>query len=233
MAHHRPSCRAVRWGSFPSILFSLVFVWLTPARAEPIDPFVLPATIVTVGGDPGFRGTIGYEITLSQPQNLSNLGFWDFLEDGLLSDHSVSLFADSATLLATAVVPAGTGARLENGFRWVSIPVLPLAPGRYVIGASMNGDPSTFDEVVTEASSILTMIGLTFGPDTALRSTPVPSGASIASDLMPALVDGGGGYFGPALAPGPLPLLGAGAGWAWSRRLRARCRQRDGVGRCT
>jgi hypothetical protein len=70
---------------------------------------------------------------------------------------------------------------------------------------------------------------VSFGPQGALLSSPVDSGTTIPVNLRPSTVDGGPGYFGPALAPGPLPLLGASAGWAWSRRLRARCRQRDGV----
>jgi hypothetical protein len=53
-------------------------------------------------------------------------------------------------------------------------------------------------------------------------SLAVAPGDPISPALLPTLVDGGGGYFGPNAAPGPLPLLGASAGWAWSRRLRAR-----------
>jgi hypothetical protein len=195
------------------------------ALAGPIEPFLVPTTIDVVGGNPSFRGTIGYDLTLTQSRAVEQLGFWDHLEDGLLSAHTVSVFDGSGGLLASGVVPAGSGTPLQDGFRWVSIPTLVLSPGRYVIGATMEGDPATFDEVVTEASSIATVLGVTFGPDGAMRSLPVAAGAPIPMGLVPSLVDGGGGYLGPAVAPGPLPLLGAGAGWSWSRRLRARCRQ--------
>ncbi len=195
------------------------------AHAWPIEPFLVPTTIDVVGGNPSFRGSIGYDLTLTQSRAVEQLGFWDHLGDGLLSAHTVSVFDGGGGLLASRVVPAGSDTPLQEGFRWVTIPRLVLAPGRYVIGATMEGDPATFDEVVTEASSIATVLGVSFGPDGAMRSLPVASGAPIPMGLMPSLVDGGGGYVGPALAPGPLPLLGAGAGWSWSRRLRTRCRQ--------
>jgi hypothetical protein len=199
-----------------------------PARvlAGPIETFLVPTTIDVVGGNPSFRGTIGYDLTLTQSRAVEQLGFWDHLGDGLLSAHTVSVFDGSGGLLASGVVPAGSGTPLQEGFRWVSIPTLVLSPGRYVIGATMEGDPATFDEVVTEASSIATVLGVSFGPDGAMRSLPVAAGAPIPVSLVPSQVDGGWGYWGPAMAaPAPLPLLGAGAGWSWSRRLRARCRQ--------
>ncbi|MEB3333771.1 MAG: hypothetical protein VKP70_02170 [Cyanobacteriota bacterium] len=196
------------------------------ALAQTMEPFLLPTTVDVVGGNPGFRGTIGYDFTLGQARRLEQLGFWDHLEDGLLSSHTVSVFDDSGGLVASGVVPAGSGASLRDGIRWVSIPALVLSPGRYVIGATMEGDPAMFDEVVTEASTIAAALGVTFGPDGAMRSLPVAAGSSIPPGLMPTLVDGGLGYWGPAMAPAPLPLLGAGAGWSWSRRLRSRCRQR-------
>lgn len=222
--------RSLPWGLLTTALVGTAVVAPHPAGAEAIDPFVLPEVIAAVGGDPSFRGTIGYDMMLSDPTQVFRLGFWDYLADGLLSNHTVSVFAGSSgALLASGVVPAGTGALLDNGFRWVSIPAIDLSPGRYVIGASMDGDPSSFDEVIIDASSIATTLGVTFGPQQALISTPVPSGASIGADLMPSVVDGMDGYFGPTMAPGPLPWFGASAGWLWSRRLRARCRQRHGI----
>lgn len=233
MAHSDGSLgqfRSLPWGLLATALVGTVVVAPHPAGAEPIDPFVLPEVIDVVGGNPSFRGTIGYDMTLSQPKQLLRLGFWDYLADGLLSDHTVSVFAGSSgDLLTSGVVPAGTGAFLESGFRWVSIPAIVLSPGSYVIGASMDGDASRFDEVITDASSIATAIGVAFGPQQALISTSVAPGAPIPVNLMPTTLQGGTGYFGPAMAPGPLPVFGASAGWLWSRRLRARCRQRDGV----
>lgn len=230
MARSAGLFRHLPWGLVASALLGAAVGVPAGVRAESAKPFVFPETIATVGGSASFRGTIGYDLTLSQPLVLNRLGFWDAFADGLLSSHTVSVFVGSSgALVASAVVPAGSGSLLEDGFRWTAIPAILLSPGRYVIGASMEGDPSLFDEVITDASSIATLAGVSFGPDQALISSVVAPGTPIPVNLMPTVVDGGAGYFGPAMAPGPLPLLGASAGWAWSRRLRARCRQRDGA----
>lgn len=214
------------------LLFSLLAAALglsKPAGAAPLEPFLVPTDVVAEGGEPSFRGTIGYAFTLSQPRVVEELGFWDHRSDGLLSSHTVSLFDGGGSLLVSGVVPAGTAALLQDGFRWISISPLSLPSGSYVIAGALEGDPTTFDEVVTEASTIATVAGVTYGPKQSLISLLVASGTPVAADLMPTLEEASvGGYFGPALAPSPLPVLGASAGWGWSRRLRARCRQRDG-----
>jgi hypothetical protein len=228
MAHSARQSPILPVAFFVSTLVAAAYPGPDMARAEPISSFVVPEVVTAVGGDPGFRGVIGYDITLSQSRSVFQLGFWDYLGDGLLSSHSVSVLDDSGALLASGVVPSGSASLLQDGFRWVSIPTIVLSPGRYVIAASMDGDPSTFDEVITDASSIATAVGVSFGPQQALFTSVAP-GTPISLDLMPSVVDGTGGYFGPAIAPGPLPVLGASAGWVWSRRLRRRCRQRDAV----
>lgn len=196
------------------------------AHSQPLQPWLTPEALAA-GGEPTFRGTIGFGLTLAQPRRLDQLGFWDELEDGLLSAHTVSLFDGSGGMVASAVVPQGSAAPLLNGFRWVSVPALLLEPGAYVLAASMDGDGVSFDPVITDSSTIATAVGVTVADSGALRSLAVAPGDPIPATLRPTLVDGGSGYFGPNLAPGPLPLLGASAGWAWSRRLRARCRRRQ------
>lgn len=211
---------------FPAALVSLACTLPTVTQATPLDPYLVPTVIVAVGGNPDFRGTIGYDFQVSESKQVFRLGFWDHFGDGLLSDHRVSLFDGAGNLLASAVVPAGTGALLRDGFRWVEIPELVLTSGQYVLGGSMEGDPALFDEVVTDAPSIAVATGVTFGQ--ARASDPVAMGTVIGNRL-PSNLDGGTGYFGPSLAPGPLPVMGSGAAWVWSRRLRTRCRQRDRV----
>lgn len=228
MAHPSGPTRSLPRGFALLSLLAAALGMSQPAAASPLEPFLVPTAIVAVGGDPSFRGTIGYAFTLGEPRVVQQLGFWDHLADGLLSSHTVSLFHGGGTLLTSGVVPAGTAPLLQDGFRWISIAPLLLPAGSYVIGASLEGDPSSFDEVVTDASSISSALGATFGPQQSLLSALVPAGTPIAVDLMPSFEEASvGGYFGPALAPSPLPLLGASAGWGWSRRLRARCRQRD------
>lgn len=217
----------LRCGGLLTALLCTVSLFHTPAaHSQLVQPWLTPEPIAA-GGEPTFRGTIGFGLTLSQARRVEQLGFWDELEDGLLSAHAVSLFDGSGGLVASAVVPQGTAAPLQNGFRWVSIPGVLLAPGAYVLAASMDGDGATFDPVIIDSSTIATAAGVTVADSGALRSLAVAPGDLIPPTLLPTLVDGGGGYFGPNVAPGPLPLLGASAGWAWSRRLRARCRKRQ------
>ncbi|MFN9660844.1 MAG: hypothetical protein ACK6BC_10800 [Cyanobacteriota bacterium] len=196
-------------------------------RCQAVEPWFQPQAI-TAGGEPTFRGTIGFGLSLTQARRVDQLGFWDELADGLLSAHAVSLFDASGSLLASSVVPQGTAALLVDGFRWVSIPGIVLPPGDYRLAASLEGDSSVFDAVITESSAIATAAAVSVDVAGALRSLPVASGDPISPALLPTLVDGGSGYFGPNVAPGPLPWLGVSAGWVWSRRLRARCRQRSG-----
>lgn len=219
-----PFCSRRRPGVlFPAALAALVCAVPTALQAAPLEPYVIPSN-VSVGGEPAFRGTVGYDFQFSESKQVFQLGFWDYLQDGLLSDHRVSLFDGAGSLLTSAVVPAGSGARLQDGFRWIDIPGVVLPAGSYVIAGSMEGNPALFDEVVIDALSIATATGVAFGQ--ARLSDPVASGSPVGA-LFPVNQDSGTGYFGPSLAPGPLPLMGAGAAWAWSRRLRSRCRERD------
>ena len=215
-----------RGGWLAAILCAAAIVHSPAVHAQSVEPWLQPEAIAA-GGEPTFRGTIGFGLTLTQARLVEQLGFWDELEDGLLSAHAVSLFDGTGDLLANAVVPQGNGAPLRDGFRWTAIPALLLSPGDYVLAASMDGDAATFDPVITDSSTIATVAGVSVQGAGALRSLAVAAGDPISPTLLPTLVDGGGGYFGPNAAPGPLPLLGASAGWAWSRRLRSRCRQRQ------
>lgn len=196
-----------------------------PALALNLRPSLSGFSGGNLGGDPSFSGSLGYSfsLSLSQPQTISALGFYDADEDGLLSSHGIGLYeATSQTLLASATVPAGDGSWLQNGFRWVSIPNLALSSGSYVIAATSSGDPSLFDPFLYDTTAEGVIDGLVIGA--ALSETG--SGSAVA---FPSQDEGvPQGFFGPAYAvagsPGPLPLLGAGAALGWSRRLRRRSR---------
>lgn len=135
------------------------------AQAAPnLTPALQSFTVGQSGGNPGFIGTVGYDFTTTSSFAVTALGFYDDNGDGLLSSHVVGIF-DAATqsLLVSATVQAGTTHLLLNGFRWVSVPEIVLAPGSYLMVATLNGDPGTFDPFVYEATNPVVTNGFILG----------------------------------------------------------------------
>jgi hypothetical protein len=195
----------------------------SPAHALEIRPALQSFISGTLGGDPSFKGTVGYRFTASTALTVSALGFFDDQEDGLLSSHEVGIFAaTSQQLLGSATIAAGSSAYLQGGFRWVSISPFTLTPGDYVIAATLPGDPTSFDPVNYAATDPVTIEGLI------LSSQSLTEVVDPVSLVMPTVDEGVGyGFFGagfatPVPTPGPLPLFGAAAAFGWSRRLRRR-----------
>lgn len=195
----------------------------TPARALSIGPALESFVPGALGGDPSFRGTVGYRFSTSRDLTISALGFFDDQEDGLLSSHDVGIFAaGSQALLASTTIAAGSSAYLQGGFRWAALTPLTLSPGTYVIAATLPGDPATFDPVHYSASSPTTIAGLIIAAESLTQAVDP------LSLVMPTVDEGVGyGFFGanfatPQAVPAPLPLLGAAAAFRCSRRLRRR-----------
>ncbi|MEB3200703.1 MAG: hypothetical protein VKK62_09285 [Synechococcaceae cyanobacterium] len=191
------------------------------SHALVITQAVINTTGGTLGGDPGFSGSLGYNFSLSSPFRISSLGFYDAGEDGLLSPHEVGVFdATSQGLLAKALIPAGNTASLIGGYRWVGLSSsITLQPGNYVLAATTSGDPALFDPFLFLADDVEEMAGFVIG-DASLSG--LGSGSTV---VFPSTDEGVPyGFIGPnfASAPGPLPVLGAGAALGWSRRLRRR-----------
>lgn len=103
----------------------------------------------------------GWEFTVTRPIRVTSLGIWDNPPpgsnnpggDGLGETHLLGLWNAIATQtpLATALIPSGTTADLQNTFRYVAIPPMDLSPGqRYVIGAAYAG---VGDWVVSSANN--------------------------------------------------------------------------------
>ena len=206
----------------PLLGAGLALAAATPAAALSVSPVLQSVAAPVQGGDPSFSGSIGYGFSLSIPLSLTALGFHDADEDGLLADHTVGLFdANSQALLASATVPAGQGAALVGGYRWVAIPDLLLQAGSYVIAATMPGDPARFDAVLYSATSVSGLPGFQMG---AASLSEVGSGSAPTFPTVDEAVPYG--FIGPNFAissvPAPLPLFGAASAFAWSRRLRRR-----------
>lgn len=120
--------------------------------------FVIPAytsDAATLSTNLGTRNA-GHEFTVTAGIRVTDLGIWDSNADGLAAAHTVTLFSVDkfgAGAKATAVpggsviVPAGTKAELDAGFRYAALAApLDLAPGKYAVvayGLSMADLPGT------------------------------------------------------------------------------------------
>lgn len=195
---------------------------VSPAAALTLHPGLQSFTPGVVGGNENFAGTIGWDFRLERSFNIAALGFYDAEDPGLLSSHEVGIFdASSRALLVSGIVPAGTTAPLQNGFRWLSIPAVTLPAGSYVIAAVMPGTgASSFDPFFGDATDPV------LAPGVVLDGKSLSGSASPASLVFPDTDEASfAGFYGPNFAeavPTPLPLAGAASALAWSRRLRRR-----------
>ena len=112
-----------------------------------------------------FDSTVGWAFTISSPVLVSQLGVWDLNNDGLNQSHGVDIWdSNTQTLLATATVPAGTSATLTDGFRYVPIVPVPLAPGSYTIADFNSSGPFASQDIfVANAATITTAPGVAYG----------------------------------------------------------------------
>jgi hypothetical protein len=94
----------------------------------------------------GGAATFGWQFTARSDIQISSLGLYDnfgifgggFPGDGLLDSHAVGVWdvADPSIPLVSALIPAGTGAPLLNGFRFVDTGLVTLTSNHeYVIAA--------------------------------------------------------------------------------------------------
>jgi hypothetical protein len=90
----------------------------------------------------GSAASIGTPVTVgSTALTVSALGFFDEGGNGLLSSHEVGIYDLSQTLLGSVTIPAGTGATLANGTRWVTLgtPINLSANTNYVLATTFQG----------------------------------------------------------------------------------------------
>ena len=156
-----------------------------------------------------FDATVGYLFSiLDQDIRVTRLGFFDYLDNGLTYGHDIGIWLPGGAPLATAAVPAGTGAALESGFRWVNLVAPPnlTANTDYVIGATVVGGDDIFDIFPSEAD---------IDP---LFSVSTPSALFISNPglTQPTVLFPEQGFFAPNLAAVAVPdggvtalLLGA------------------------
>jgi len=172
--------------SLVGTLFTLALLAWSPlqTRADMIG-FGASSSSSLVGiGD---NVTLGYAFTVSTPVSVTMLGLFDSDNNGLLSSHAVTIWTSTGTQLVQATIPAGTGATLTNGFRYVSIAPFTLAAGTYTIaGFYAAGLPPSFDPALVFAS-ITSASGISYVDIRSANGFVFPSGSLGQSN----------GYFGP------------------------------------
>jgi PEP-CTERM motif len=114
------------------------------AQTSPNSMLYAPNVNLSSGTQNGFVGTVGgiFLTTYSFYPQVNWLGYYDQNGDGLANSHVVTLWDNSTQgIIASATVPAGTGAPLINGYRWVQLSsTITLNYGSYyVIGAQTDG----------------------------------------------------------------------------------------------
>lgn len=104
---------------------------------------------------------LGNRFSVTQSIEIAELGWFDWDSDGLGLAHEVGIW-DTAdqSLVASVVIPQGTGAELDNGFRYVALgSTVTLNPGvTYVLAGfdGANGDRHVWDNAIGGFSSHVT-----------------------------------------------------------------------------
>jgi hypothetical protein len=174
--------------------------------------------------------TVGYAFSIGPtPLTVISLGVYDLDSDGtvgngLFEAHAVGLWTAGGTVLASVTVPAGTGATLSNGFRFVALgsPVSLLAGQTYVLGAhytteTPTGDTFRQDNQLSGSDPPQSL----FAPGTTWVDGRIVSGLTMPTSNFY-------GFIGPNLEfasvpePGTLLMMGAGLVAAAAMRRRRR-----------
>ncbi len=169
--------------------------------------------------------TLGYEFTLSSAILVTDLGYYDYLGNGLAESHQVGIWTTSgATLLVQMTVPSGTVGTLNGGFRFAQVtsPVT-LSAGTYRVGGLSTG---SFDPFLI-GGSVATASGVTYVRDEQIQSASLAYPTLNTGHNTPADAAIFGGNFAfTSLTPIPEPstafaaagLLGLVGGGRWRRR---------------
>jgi Domain of unknown function (DUF4082) len=160
--------------SLVGTFFAVALVAWSPlqTRADTIA-FGVSSTASISFGD---NTTLGYAFTVSSPVTVTNLGLFDFGNDGLNTSHAVTIWTSTGTQLVQTTIPAGTGATLTDGFRYVSIAPFQLAAGTYTIG----GFYAASTDFSLEAASITSASGVSYAGSRSAIGFTFPSGDAIA-----------------------------------------------------
>ena len=128
---------------------------------------------------------IGFSFIVNdEPIPINALGVWED-SDGLNNDIEVGIWLDfEDDPIATAIVPAGDGGILEDGFRYVPIDAIVLDPHEeYVVGALTSYDGDAFNDPYNIAND-LTASGFDIDPRIEWLQNRYAFGTDALGDLI-------------------------------------------------
>jgi hypothetical protein len=94
--------------------------------------------------------TLGYAFTVSSPIRVTQLGFSDPFDWGLLDPHAVAIWTSTGRQLVQTTIPGGSPGKLIDGFRYLPIAPFILSEGRYTIGAYTPSTPLRPPDVIED-----------------------------------------------------------------------------------
>lgn len=109
-----------------------------------------------------FTDTVGYAFTVkNEPLSAHRLGVWDDGGTGFDSINLVGLWQEGGALLATAILPSGSSAPIESGFRWfdLSTPVILNANTTYRLGVQADLEMQSSGFVTGPISPHINLLG--------------------------------------------------------------------------
>ncbi len=170
------------------------------------------ATVLSFTGgvddfNPSGTFTYGWSFDVTSSVTVTQLGVFDFQDNGLAESHDVGIWDSAGSLLASTLIGSGTGALLDGGFRYNDITDFTLNVGTNYVIAATNWD---VDHMIVNASSVLTINPIVFGGGRYSDTSGILE--------MPTIINPVNSYFGPNfmidITPVPLPasvwLFGSG-----------------------
>ena len=120
------------------------------------------------GGIPTYNSTYGWQFTLSNAVQVTDLGAFDIRNDGFNNSHTVALWTSNGALLAETTLGSGASGSADvvsggglGAFRYNSIAPLDLGPGTYIVGTTVRaGD--TDGVFFSQTTAPTTAPGITF-----------------------------------------------------------------------
>ncbi len=127
-----------------------------PTGASPTPAVMFPAGGTPFVADAGDHGTTGWEFKPTLDINVTDLGYYDDKQDGLLHPHRVGVFdtADKELLFSATVQPQSP---LDGVYRWQPVePPATLKAGHSYVVASEDG-PAPYDIAAPNMPEALVM----------------------------------------------------------------------------